>query len=206
MSKKSQGSPRPASLLRSLDRFLGGLSAGLAYVAAFFVGIAMIAVLADVIGRAMFDHPVRGVPELGRYLVVAIALLGIPYAMRTDAHIKTTLTSTWAPRMVTRVIALSGDVLAAGIFTLAAIYAWEPMITALEQGTFDGESVRFPTFPTRLVVLVSSAVMALESVSALYRHFRSPVPGDSPIPPVPPMTGSTPVAKEKADDAGGADL
>jgi TRAP-type C4-dicarboxylate transport system permease small subunit len=154
------------------DALLGTVSAALAYVSAALVGVAMIAVLADVGGRTLFSKPLAGVPELGRYLVVTIALLGIPYAMRKDAHIRSSLLSTVGSPRLARVVAIVGDLLGLAVFSLVAFYAWSPMMHALRTGQYDGQSVRFPTFPGRLVVFVAGLVMAAECVAAIRRHLR----------------------------------
>ena len=80
------------------DRAVAQLSRGLNY----FVSVALLAMVflttADVSGRYLFSHPIRGTVELCEVALVILTFCGIAYAWRSGAHISVELVFNRLPR------------------------------------------------------------------------------------------------------------
>ena len=63
-----------------LDRALGGAAAGL------LLGL-MLLTAADVVGRYIFNWPIRGAFEVTELLLLALIFAGLPLASRADEHV-----------------------------------------------------------------------------------------------------------------------
>src|SRR2546423_2245542 len=73
-------SPQPSEAGAWLDRALGAAAAGLLF------GL-MALTTADVIGRYIFNWPLRGAFEITELLLLALIFAGLPLASRADEHV-----------------------------------------------------------------------------------------------------------------------
>jgi TRAP-type C4-dicarboxylate transport system permease small subunit len=146
-------------LLQVHYRLMAVLNAiGTAWVAAITVLIC-----ADILGRALFSHPIIGVPEIVKVSVVAIVWLQMAHTLRIGGHLRSDVV---LGRLSPRGRALANLVaygLGVAVFGLLVYSGWHTMIVAWELGEFEGEEpVRVPTYPLRSIVLLGAALTALQ--------------------------------------------
>ena len=72
---------------RAFHNLLAGFNALASVWVLFIVGL----ISADVIGRAAFNAPLPGVPEIVRFSIVGMVWLQMAYALRSGNHLRTTL-------------------------------------------------------------------------------------------------------------------
>ena len=161
----TEDTPRVA---HGLDRVVGWFSFAMSLLGTVGIGAIGALTVADIVGRNLFDHPIVGTIEIAKTSIVAIAFLTLPYAMRRGSHVRSTvLLSRLAPKPFLAMTSLS-CILGAVLFALIAYASWEPMRFAIESGSFEGEgALRVPTWPTRVVIVVGSVVMAVECLLTL---------------------------------------
>src|SRR5690606_22298113 len=122
-------------------------------------------VVADVIGRAGFNHPVQGTPEIVSSSIVVICYLMATYAILSGGMMEVTLVTDNVPPVVRSLLGAVACLLGALLFGLIGWGAVERFMTAWTSGAYEGEgALRVPTWPVRLSVLVGSVLAAFAYV------------------------------------------
>src|SRR5690606_11526741 len=163
----------PRTAARAFDRLILLMNgAGVVWVFAL-----TFLICADIIGRELFEHPIRGVTEIVSLSLVASVFLQLAFAVyrdrltraqmllgRLDAH---------APLSARRwrlVMAAAGAVL----FALIAIGEWPDMVRAFSTREFAGVEGQFTmsVWPIKAIIVLGAVVAAGE----LLRHLASSPP------------------------------
>ena len=126
-----------------LTRFLLVLAAVWAFVLTFFI-------VADIIGRSVFNSPVYGVPEIVMNSIVMIVFLQAGYAIRSGSMLRADFVAQRFPPMFGRVVLAAGYLLGAAFFIMILVGGWEAAIRSWVAGEYEGEgALRVPAWPTR---------------------------------------------------------
>lgn len=116
-------------------------------------------IVADVVGRTGFNHPVRGTAEIVKNSVVAITFLQIPLALLTGAMLRTTIILDAAGPRLRAMIELAACTLGIVFFLALAMGSYQPLLDAWRIGEYEGEgALRVPTYPVRAIVLVMAVL------------------------------------------------
>ena len=138
-----------------LTRALLVVAATLAFLLSFLV-------VADVIGRVVFNHPVKGTPELVSISIVIVCFLQAGYAIRSGGMLHVEVVLGVLPRRMRSLMGAFGAVLGALFFALVAWGSIDPLVYAWQAGEYEGEgALRVPTWPARLAVLIGATLAAL---------------------------------------------
>lgn len=141
-------------------------------------------VVADVIGRSIFNTPVRGTPEIVSMSIVVICFLLAAYAVQSRgmiyASVLTNLLGWRGPVIST----LLSAVLGALLFGLIAWGGWDPFMHSIMTYQFEGEgALRVPVWPARLAVMLGTALVMLnyvgQGVVAFLTLLRNVPPADA---------------------------
>ena len=132
-------------------------------------------VCADVLGRAIFNAPVKGTPEMVSMSIVIICFLLAGYAVQSGGMIYTDVFSSMFGVRGRAFAQLLSAVLGILFFGLIVWGSYEPTLHAWASGEYEGEgALRVPALPARIVVLagaflvvVSYAFHALHAARAL---------------------------------------
>ena len=140
------------------ERIIIKLSRLVNYVGMTVLGLLIVFVAADVIGRYVFNRPIKGDFELVVLATSIIASLGLADALFHDGHIRIDIVTLRFPRTVRLVL----DVLAYFLgLTLWAFIAWR--ITLYGITLKDSESISgmlpIPVFPFVFIVALGSVVL-----------------------------------------------
>jgi TRAP-type C4-dicarboxylate transport system permease small subunit len=120
-------------------------------------------VCADVFGRAIFNSPVKGTPEIVSMSIVIICFLLAGYSVQSNSMISTDV--------VVGMFGVRGRAFAQllsailGILFFGFIFwgSYEPMLHAWFSGEYEGEgALRVPVWPARIVV-VAGALLVIVS-------------------------------------------
>ncbi len=169
-----------AGVLEKLNERLVYLLLAAAALLAFCLGFL---VVADVIGRSIFNSPVRGTPEIVSMSIVVIAFLLAAYAVQSGgmiyAAVLVNLLGWRGPVISTLLSAILGTLL----FGLIAWGGWDPLVHAITTGQFEGEgALRVPVWPARLAVMVGAGLVMLnyvgQGVVAFLMLLRNEPPAD----------------------------
>src|SRR5690606_14901548 len=176
-----QRSIRTEAVGRSLDRLIVLMNgAGVVWVFAL-----TFLICADIIGRTVFDSPIRGVTEIVSLSLVASVFLQVPYAVNRDrltrAHVLLDRLDRGAPAAAHRwrlVVAAVG----AALFALVAIGEWPDMARAFATREFAGVAGPFTmrVWPLKANIVRGAAAAGMECVRHLAASV-SPAAGARPV-------------------------
>lgn len=158
--------------MKRLDAGLARLNAVLHYFAALWLfGLALV-ILVDVLGRVLFNAPLRGTAEIVANSVVCIAFLQLCHAVREGRMLRVEILDAALPAAARRMLAVAGCLLGAALFGAIAAASWEPMLNAWRIGEYAGYegSLRIPTSPVRSLLV---AMAGLATVNYLLMAVRA---------------------------------
>lgn len=158
-------------------RVLDAGTQALNVVGSLLIFALMLLIGADVLGRAAFNLPISGVPELVTLSIVAIVFLQIPQATRAGR-----LTQSEAVLMALRERAPKAALLLETLFDLAAcalvgviVWAtWPLFLRSWTRNDFIGAIGDFtaPVWPVKAVILIGGAMLILQLLARAVRRFR----------------------------------
>lgn len=138
----------------------------------------MFLIVADVLGRNFFDHPITGVAEIAGRSIVAIVFLQIASAVAsgrmTRADIIIRKVEERAP-LFAWVLEIAFAGAGAAVFLLIAYASWPDFLSAWQTNDFFGVQGLFtiPTWPFRAIVVAGSVVAAVAYVTTMFGGARA---------------------------------
>jgi TRAP-type mannitol/chloroaromatic compound transport system permease small subunit len=129
----------------------------------------------DVFGRAIFNAPIAGVPELAGLTIVAIVFLQIPYCLR---HLHLTRSDAFLNKLLKRrpQLALALDsayhLLGSATFAIIAYAAWNITVKAWTGNEYQGAQGVFmiPVWPVKAVVVLGSFAMMVQFLRVAFSN------------------------------------
>jgi len=137
----------------------------------------MLLILADVIGRAAFDAPILGVPEMVQFSIVGIVFLQLPQTLRGGGLTRSELLLAPLRRCSPRaagVLQAAYDLTGAALFALILAATWPLAVQAFESREFYGSTgvVQIPIGPLKLIIIAGCAVMAAQFLLSAWTSLR----------------------------------
>jgi TRAP-type C4-dicarboxylate transport system permease small subunit len=158
-----------------LDRWSERVARALLALAATLAFFLSFLVVADVIGRGVFGAPVKGTPEIVSMSIVVICFLQASYAVRSGGMLRVDFLPALLPPRGRDALALLGCLLGVAFFGVIVYGGFDGFLHAWRSNEYEGEgALRIPTWPARLVVVLGSALAALNYLLAAARSFRKP--------------------------------
>jgi len=151
------------TILQSIIAGYDHLVSAMNWVGAGLLGLLMMLIVADVGGRAFFNSPIAGTPELAKVSLVSILFLGITKTLKAGRHVRgTVLSGRLSLKYVAGLDILVG-VCGLILFALLCYSSWHLTWAAWEIGEYEGEgALRVPTCPLRTLVLFGSFLMSIQ--------------------------------------------
>jgi len=138
-------------------------------------------VCADVIGRVVFNSPVKGTPEIVSFSIVVICFLQAPFAIRSGGMIHVdAITSHLAPRL-RRALEIISYLLGIAFFALVCWGSFEPALHAWNSNEFEGEgALRVPVWPTRFIVILGTFLACFNYLLLALQCLHAPLDTAAP--------------------------
>jgi TRAP-type C4-dicarboxylate transport system permease small subunit len=163
-------------MVKFVERWTDTFSKWLMVFAAMWAFFLAFYILADVIGRA-FDMPFKGTHEVVKNSIVMIAFMQAAYCVRSRSMLRADFLLHLMSPNVQRVINVIGYLLAAAFFAVLFDGTWPKAIHAIASGEFEGEgALRVPTWPARVVVLFTAALLTVNYLFLAYDEVFDPAP------------------------------
>ncbi len=154
-------------------RLFHWLLAALNMIGAVWVVLIMLLITVDVVGRAFFNSPLFGVPEIVKISIVGLVWCMMAHTLKVDAHLRSTILLDRMPPALRRGVEILACVLGVVMFALIVYSGWDNMIDAWRIGEFEGEEpVRVPTYPIRSLVILGAALTSLQFLVMLIEQIR----------------------------------
>jgi TRAP-type C4-dicarboxylate transport system permease small subunit len=157
------------------------IARALLVVAATLAFLLCFLVCADVIGRVVFNSPVKGTPEIVSFSIVIILWLQAAYAIRSGGMIWVDAVHTHLPNRVQRACEVFAALLGVAFFALVCWGSLDPAAYAWSSNEFEGEgALRVPVWPARFMVVLGSFLAACNYVLIVIERSRALVTGGGP--------------------------
>jgi TRAP-type C4-dicarboxylate transport system permease small subunit len=153
-------------------------------IAALLAFLLCFLVCADVIGRVIFNSPVKGTPEIVSGSIVMILWLQAGFAIRSGGMIWVDVLHVHLPARAQRACDVFGALLGIAFFALICWGSVDPALYAWRSNEFEGEgALRVPVWPARFLVVIGSFLAALNYLLLAIERFRALLSGSPPPPP-----------------------
>lgn len=180
------GTSADAPRLSAFHVRLGKVETAFNLVAALFIFGLMLLGIWQVLGRQLFNMPVRGYIDYVELSMASFAFLGIAYCQRVAGHVRMDMAVNAARGRAKWALEIFGTVVALFVISVLIWYGWTHFVRAYQLGdsTID---TQLPLWPSKLIVPVAFALLWLRLVVQLVgfaRLFRDPdaAPVAVPVP------------------------
>lgn len=149
---------------------------GMLATAAILAFLICFLVCADVIGRVVFNSPVKGTPEIVSFSIVVICFLQAPFAIRSGGMIFVDALTSRLPPLGQRVLEIFGYVMGVAFFSIVFWGSIDPSIHAWTSNEFEGEgAMRVPVWPARFIILMGTFLCAFNYLLSAIERLRAPL-------------------------------
>lgn len=167
----------------SLRRLNDAITRALLVLAAMLAFLLCFLVVADVLGRVVFNSPVKGTTEIVSLTVVIVCYLQAGFAIRSGGMLHVDMfVSKGGPRTQSAFAALAA---LAGLvfFALICWGSWDGAAHAWTSNEFEGEgALRVPVWPARFVIVLGTFLAAFSYGLQLVQNLHSLARGQLPTP------------------------
>ncbi len=163
-------------LCRAYGRLLHAF--GLASAVSTF--LMLVLVVANVIGRYLFNAPITGAFEITESLLVVVIMLGLALTQYHDGHIRVTILTRRMSLSWARLAKIWALILGAVFFAWCAYASWK---FAYESYSFDEQewgTITFPLYPFKFVVFLGVVLLAIQFVLDAINAIAKPPSADQP--------------------------
>lgn len=173
--------------MKAFDQFLDGVGQALLVVAALLGFALAFVVCTDVVGRYVFNSPLKGTPEMVSMAIVIIAYLQACYAIRSGGMIAVDAFYVSYPVRMKSLVSLIGSGLGIFLFALICFGSIDRAIEAWVSGEYEGEgALRVPAWPAKFVLVLGTGLASLSYLTLALKQIVSLKNGtDPPITSVP---------------------
>lgn len=152
-----------------IRKMYDGTVSTMSFIGAAGIVFLMVIIMIDVLGRNLFNQPFTGTPELLRNMIVGITFLQLAHVLKNGRHIQTNVLVDILPPKGQLILKIFSNLVGFVLFCLLIYSTWSPAWEALASGAYEGEgSLRIPTFPAYLLILIGSLFMVLQFAVSIY--------------------------------------
>lgn len=141
------------------------------FVGMGFLLLMMLLTAADIVGRGVFNNPIRGTYELTQYMLAVIVLLGIGYVQQTDHLIRVTV---FAAKLHPRAQFFISAIFNVVAIVFFALVVWQGFTESLGSLRLKKASdiLHIPAYPFELLIPVGALLIAVEFLITLIYRIR----------------------------------
>lgn len=134
------------------------MAAGWAFVLSFII-------LADILGRSLFNYPLNGVKEIVANSIVMIVFLQAGYAIRSRSMLRAEFLVSRFPKAFKRLSLFLSYLFGLVFFVIVFTSGWDFAIESWVKGHYEGEgALHVPSWPTRFIILIGSGLSAISYI------------------------------------------
>jgi len=167
----AEGNGADAPLLSAFDRRLAAVETGFNLFASFAIFALMLLGVWQVLGRTLFNAPVRGYIDFVELSVSTFAFLGIAYCQRLGGHVRMEMMLKPMRGRLLWGTEIFGTLVALTVIAVLIWYGWGHFLRAYQLGdsTIDAE---LPVWPSKLAVPVAFGLLWLRLLVQLAGYLR----------------------------------
>lgn len=166
------------SAFQRLYRGYGRLLRGFGLVSTLATLIMMLLVVANIIGRYLFNRPLTGTLEFTESLLVLVIFCSIALTQYDGGHIRVNLVTRRLPQRLSRGLTVIAMLAGCAFFTWSAYAAWIFAAQAYSFNEQEWGEVVFPLWPIKFVVFIGIAMLALQFLLDAIAEIMMPIAPD----------------------------
>lgn len=171
-------------MIEDLNARIVKLLLGAAAIIIFLLGFL---VCADVIGRAFFNSPVKGTPEIVSMSIVVICFLLAGYSVQSGSMISTDVFSGMGGVRGIGAAQVLSAIFGLIFFGLIVWGSYDPMVYAWTNGEYEGEgALRVPTWPAKVIIVIGCSLVVVSYVLYGLKGLRALMTGQAQSAEPPP--------------------
>lgn len=151
-------------------------------VASWAVFAMMVIGGADVVGLIL-GAPITGALEFAQALMVIVIFLGLPYAERSNQHIRVDLFYNKFPPAMQRACSIFGLFLSLLFFGAMAWQGWKLFLNSWKIREYASGAIQFPVYPTKALFALGVTAATIVILAKLVQALRARRTAASPTPP-----------------------
>jgi TRAP-type C4-dicarboxylate transport system permease small subunit len=138
----------------------------------------MLLVVANIIGRYLFNSPVTGTLEITESLLVIIIFLSVAMTQYDGGHIRVTiLTRRFSPRW-SRAATVFAMICGAVFFAWCAYAAWRYAVQSWSFDEHERGTIVFPLYPIKFVIFIGISMLAFQFLLDAIAETFMPIKAD----------------------------
>ena len=163
---------------KRLYRGYGLLLRGCGAISAAATFVMMCLVVANILGRYLFNAPVTGTLEFTESLLVLIIFLSLALTQYDGGHIRVTLLTRRLPRTWGRALNVFCMLAGAAFFAWCAYAAWRFAAQSYSFNEQEWGTVTFPLWPVKFIVFVGILMLAIQFLLDAIAETIMPIKAD----------------------------
>lgn len=192
-------------MLVAADEFWFKIESAMNLLAAFFIFGIMLLGVAQVIGRSIFNQPVRGYVDIVEVSITVFAFLAISYCQRLAGHVRMEIIIGRFKGRALWLTEVFGTIVIMFIVFVLMLYAWEHFMRAWSIGD-SSIDVDITLWPSKLLVPMAFALLTVRLTIQLIGFLRlAAKPNAIPI-GIPEMETVEKAAEEEIKAGLGGDM
>lgn len=132
----------------------------------------MVCIMADVIGRTLFNNPITGVPELVVGIITIIAFTQLTYVQLVDGHLNVNMFYDKFKSKTQAGIKLFSTIFGVAVFGFMSYSAYGNLLYSIAQKETEGEgALILPMWPVRATIFICCVIMIVIMIRQVYWLF-----------------------------------
>lgn len=166
------------SAFQRLYRGYGRLLRGVGLISSAATLLTMALVVANIIGRYLFNKPVVGTLEFTESLLVLIIFCSVALTQYEGGHIRVNLITRRLPPSVQRIFTVIAMLAGCAFFTWCSYAGWRFAVEAYSFNEQEWGEIVFPLWPMKFVVFFGLATLALQFLLDAIAETMMPIAAD----------------------------
>jgi TRAP-type C4-dicarboxylate transport system permease small subunit len=147
----------------------------IAEVATLFM---MLLVVANIIGRYLFNHPVTGTLEITESLLVIVIFLSVAMTQYDGGHIRVNIVTRRLPHRWAQAATVVAMLAGALFFTWCAYATWLFAVQSWSFNEHEWGTIVFPLYPMKFVVFAGISLLAFQFLLDAIAETFMPIKAD----------------------------
>ena len=166
--------------LQRLRQAYGRLLHAFGLASAVSTFLMLVLVVANVIGRYLFNSPITGAFEITESLLVVVIMLGLGLTQYHDGHIRVTILTRRMPRAWARLAKIGALLLGAVFFAWCAYASWKFAYESYSFNEQEWGTITFPLYPFKFVVFLGVILLTVQFLLDTINEIVRPPSADRP--------------------------
>jgi len=166
--------------LQRLRQAYGRLLHAFGLASAVSTFLMLVLVVANVIGRYLFNSPITGAFEITESLLVVVIMLGLGLTQYHDGHIRVTILTRRMPLAWARLAKIGALLLGAVFFAWCAYASWKFAYESYSFNEQEWGTITFPLYPFKFVVFLGVILLTVQFLLDMINEIVRPSSADRP--------------------------